>query len=355
MSLVRTLAHLAVPVTCLYVLALILMALCLVFLPEQGLALAGMGFAAYVVGLRHALDADHIAAIDTTVRELNARNVPSATVGFWFALGHSSVVIVTVALLVAGFAFLRREMSSEGSDLLHSLGVWGATFSIVFLIVLGVANLRRAVQIFRVTDGAHTHGGPLGLLTALLAPVISRISTAPRMYVVGVLFGLGFDTATTVGLFVLVGATVANLPWYALMLFPVLFTAGMVTLDTANGIAMHHAYRWAEGDAARRRRYNFVITLVSAVAALSIGLLGMVGLGAELLGNPGAPVIAVVDLMLQHLGLFLAGALLLLCLTLVARSRYRPDGWTLCDRKTHGSSGRIALRVSRAASKVRLG
>lgn len=247
--------------------------------------LLGTALLAYGFGLRHAVDADHIAAIDNVTRKLVHEGKRPVAVGFFFALGHSTVVILAVAALGAAASTLTDHLTT-----LQRIGGWlGGTFSALFLLAIAVANgfvlhsVWRALRRLRL--GAH-HGSEdidallnrRGLLARLLQPLLRLIRSSWHMFPLGVLFGLGFDTASEVALLALAVAQAGNgmsLP--ALMVLPVLFAAGMSLLDTADGVLMLGAYSWAFIEPTRKLLYNLVMTLVTVLVAVLIA-------GTEALG-----------------------------------------------------------------------
>ncbi|MHB1304895.1 MAG: HoxN/HupN/NixA family nickel/cobalt transporter [Acidiphilium sp.] len=231
------------------------------------LAMAGL---AWVFGLRHAIDADHVAAIDNAVRKLAGEGRPARLVGLFFSLGHSTVVVIlaAVAALAAGalHSHLHR-IEMVGSYL-------GTAISAGFLVIIAAGNV---MALRRDGDGA----APAGVLSRLLRPVLGCVRRDVGMYPVGFLFGLGFDTATEIGLLALSAAGAAHgLAFWRSMALPALFTAGMALLDTADSALMSGAYAWALREPARRRRYNMVLTSLSVVVALLIGGIELLGLFA---------------------------------------------------------------------------
>ncbi|THF76687.1 HoxN/HupN/NixA family nickel/cobalt transporter [Cohnella fermenti] len=241
-------------------------------------ALWGMGVIAYTLGLRHAFDADHIAAIDNTVRKLTQQNRNPLGVGFFFACGHSSVVLLMVIATTISMRWAQRKL-----PLLQDIGgVAGATVSGVFLIVVGIVNLFILMNLFEVRR--KYRAGELaaaelekslhvrGLLAWLTKPLIKLIGRSWHVYPLGFLFGLGFDTASEIALLAMSG-TAANqaLPIAGILALPLLFAAGMTLMDTANGVMAVKAYRWALREPLRKLRYNLVVTFIAIVAALSIG------------------------------------------------------------------------------------
>ena len=244
----------------------------------------GLGVTAYTLGMRHAFDADHIAAIDNTTRKLVAENgrAKSQTVGFWFSIGHSSVVLGLVCLLTLGVRVLAANLEDENSSLQQWTGLWGTSISGAFLILIGVLNLASLIAIWRVFRRMrggefdetqlerHLEAG--GVLTRVLRPVLRLVRRPVHMYPVGLLFGLGFDTVTEVGLLVIAGGAAATgLPWYAILVLPILFSAGMSLFDAIDGSFMSYAYDWAFARPLRKIYYNLVITGLSVAVALLIG------------------------------------------------------------------------------------
>jgi nickel/cobalt transporter (NiCoT) family protein len=263
-----------------------------------GLAV-GTGIAAYTLGLRHAFDADHISAIDNSTRKLMAEGKRPLTVGLFFSLGHSTVVFALALVLAGGIKALGGQVRTSGSTL-HGVASWvGTGVSGTFLYViaaLNVAVLWGTIKVVREMragrfDQAELEqrsrpGGVMGRVFGRF----SRAVTKPwQMYPIGLLFGLGFDTATEVALlFLAAGAAGAGLPFYAVLCLPVLFAAGMSLLDTVDGSFMNFAYGWALSKPARKVFYNVVITGLSVAVALVIGTIELVGLLAEKLGARGS-------------------------------------------------------------------
>ena len=244
----------------------------------------GLGVTAYTLGMRHAFDADHIAAIDNTTRKLVAENgrAKSQTVGFWFSIGHSSGVLGLVCLLTLGVRVLAANLEDENSSLQQWTGLWGTSISGACLILIGVLNLASLIAIWRVFRRMrggefdetqlerHLEAG--GVLTRVLRPVLRLVRRPVHMYPVGLLFGLGFDTVTEVGLLVIAGGAAATgLPWYAILVLPILFSAGMSLFDAIDGSFMSYAYDWAFARPLRKIYYNLVITGLSVAVALLIG------------------------------------------------------------------------------------
>ncbi|MFJ5530213.1 HoxN/HupN/NixA family nickel/cobalt transporter [Streptomyces sp. NPDC093261] len=259
----------------------------------------GIGVTAYTLGMRHAFDADHIAAIDNTTRKLMGEGRRPLSVGFWFSLGHSSVVFVLALLLSLGVKALAGPVRDDGSELHDITGIIGTTVSGAFLYLIAAINLVILAgiwKVFRQMRSGRFDEAALeeqlnsrGLMNRLLGRVMKSISKPWQMYPLGLLFGLGFDTATEIALLVLAGSGAASgLPWYAILCLPVLFAAGMSLLDTIDGSFMNFAYEWAFSKPVRKVYYNLTITGLSVAVALIIGTVELLGLFSERLGLHGA-------------------------------------------------------------------
>jgi high-affinity nickel-transport protein len=262
----------------------------------------GVGLTAYTLGLRHAFDADHIAAIDNTTRKLMSDGQRPLAVGFFFSLGHSTVVFALALLLATGVRAIIGPVGDDSSALHHYTGLIGTSVSGVFLYMIAILNVVVLVGILRVfarlrrgeydleIDGAELEQqlANRGLLNRFLGRFTKSITKSWHMYPVGLLFGLGFDTATEIALLVLAGTSAAaGLPWYAILCLPVLFTAGMCLLDTIDGSFMNFAYGWAFSNPVRKIYYNITITGLSVAVALLIGSIELLGLFAGQLGWRG--------------------------------------------------------------------
>jgi nickel/cobalt transporter (NiCoT) family protein len=277
----------------------------------------GLGLTAYTLGMRHAFDADHIAAIDNTTRKQLAEGGRPVSVGFWFSLGHSSVVLVLVALLAFGVRSLAGQLADSSSVLQQVTGVAGTVVSGVFLLLIGLVNLvvlAGIVGVFRRMrrggfDEAEleAHLDNRGLANRLIRGATRAVTKPRHMYPVGLLFGLGFDTATEVGLLVIAGGAAVSLPWYAVLTLPVLFAAGMCLLDTADGLFMRYAYGWANLRPVRKVYYNIAITGLSVAVALVIGGIELVSVLADKLGIRSGPVAAIASLDLGEVGFLMTG------------------------------------------------
>src|SRR5580698_11230578 len=258
----------------------------------------GIGVTAYTLGMRHAFDADHIAAIDNTTRKLMADGQRPLSVGFWFSLGHSSIVFALAFMLSLGVKAVVGPVRNSGSSLHHYTGLIGTSVSGTFLYLIAAINviiLVGIVKVFRdIRRGVYDeetleeHLNNRGLMNRILRPIMKSIDRPGQMYPVGMLFGLGFDTASEVALLVLASAGAAGgLPWYAILSLPVLFAAGMCLFDTIDGTFMNFAYGWAFSRPIRKVYYNITITTLSAVVAVFIGGVELLGLLSQQLGATG--------------------------------------------------------------------
>jgi nickel/cobalt transporter (NiCoT) family protein len=291
-------------------------------LGSTGVLGVGVGLTAYMLGVRHAFDADHIASIDNTTRKLVGEGRPSVSAGFWFSLGHSSVVFAASLLLVAGVRSVAGVVQDENSQVAQTLGLIGTLVAGTFLVIIGLMNLGAAVGIAQIFRRMRTgefdeaelerHLHRRGFLTRVLGRVVRRVSKPWHLYPVGLLMGLGFDTATQVALLVLAAGSAAFvLPWYAILVLPVLFAAGMSLFDTADGILMSRAYGWAFLKPIRKVFYNLAVTLLSVTVALVIGLLVLIGLVVERFDLESGPLLWVASLDLGHVGFAIVGLFVL--------------------------------------------
>jgi high-affinity nickel-transport protein len=250
--------------------------------------LLGTALLAYGLGLRHAIDADHIAAIDNVTRKLMHDGRRPVTTGFFFSLGHSTVVVLaSIAIAATALAF------GTSFAAFHDVGgVIGTLVSAMFLLAIAVMNVFILVSVYRAfhrvkNGGAYVEedldmllaGG--GLLARVFRPLFGMVRKSWHMYPLGLLFGLGFDTATEIGLLGISAAEAARgMSIWSILVFPALFTAGMALVDTADSVLMLGAYGWAAAKPMRKLYYNLTITFVSVVVALLVGgveALGLVG------------------------------------------------------------------------------
>jgi high-affinity nickel-transport protein len=257
--------------------------------------LLGTAVLAYVFGLRHAFDADHIAAIDNVVRKLIQGGKSPYSAGFFFSLGHSTIVVLASLAIAATAAALQG-----GLDAFHAIGgAIGTGVSALFLLIVGIANLmilkavwsafaraRRGETIVDEDLDALLAGR--GLFIRLFRPLFRVVSRSWHLYPIGFLFGLGFDTATEIGLLGISATQAAQgLSFWTILVFPALFTAGMSLLDTTDSVLMTGAYGWAFVNPIRKLWYNLTITAASVVVALLIGGLEAFGLIGDRLGLDG--------------------------------------------------------------------
>jgi high-affinity nickel-transport protein len=282
-------------------------------------ALLGFGVLAYTLGLRHAFDADHIAAIDNTVRKLAQQKTNPTGVGFYFSLGHSSVVCLMTAVVALAVSWAQTNLPS----LEHTGGLIGTSVSGVFLILIGILNLIVLIQIFHIflkmrhephdDEQLERLLNSRGFVARLLNPLFKLVNRSWHVFPLGFLFGLGFDTASEVALLAIAaGASQSALPVAAIMALPLLFAAGMSLLDTADGVFMASAYHWAFRTPLRKIYYNMSITALSVVAALFIGLVELIQLLAPKLAMEGKFWDWVLQLEFGNLGYILVGMFVLM-------------------------------------------
>jgi high-affinity nickel-transport protein len=279
---------------------------------------AGLGLTAYTLGMRHAFDADHIAAIDNTTRKLMADGKRPVSVGFWFSLGHSTIVFALCLLLAAGVRALAGQVENGSSSLHTVTGLIGTGVSGFFLLVIGVLNLvvlRQIIGVFRAMRAGQYNETELddylnkrGFMNRFLGKATRAVTKPWHMYPVGVLFGLGFDTATEVALLVLAGgAAASSLPWYAILTLPILFAAGMSLFDAMDGCFMNFAYGWAFSKPVRKVYYNITITSLSVAVALIIGTIEVVSIFADQLNITNGPIAWTANLNLNYVGFAIVG------------------------------------------------
>jgi len=259
--------------------------------------LLGTALLAYGLGVRHAIDADHIAAIDNVTRKLMQERQRPVAVGLFFSLGHSTVVILaTVAIAITATAL----QGGTRLEMLHDVGgIIGTLVSAFFLLTIAVMNLFILAAVYRAFHRVRA-GGPFveedlnallagrGLLARMLRPLFRMIRRSWHMYPLGFVFGLGFDTATEIGLLGISAAGASRgLPIWSILVFPALFTAGMALLDTTDSMLMLGAYRWAYVKPIRKLYYNMTITFASVLVALLVGGIEALGLVVKQLGLRG--------------------------------------------------------------------
>jgi nickel/cobalt transporter (NiCoT) family protein len=259
----------------------------------------GTGILALTLGMRHAFDADHISAIDNTTRKLMSEGKRPLSTGFFFSLGHSSVVFVLSVLLNFGIRALNDQVKNSNSGLHQVTSIVGTSVSGTFLYLIAGLNIVILVSILRVffdlrrgrynEEELDEQLNKRGLMNRFFGPLARRIDTPWKMYPIGVLFGLGFDTATEIALLVLSGTAVANgLPFYAVLSLPLLFAGGMSFLDTLDGCFMNFAYGWAFARPVRKVYYNIIITGLSVSVAFLIGTVEILGLLQQELNLSGS-------------------------------------------------------------------
>ncbi|MBV9471352.1 MAG: HoxN/HupN/NixA family nickel/cobalt transporter [Solirubrobacterales bacterium] len=287
-------------------------------LGASGTFTVGVGLTAYTLGMRHAFDADHISAIDNTTRKLMAEGKRPMSVGFFFSLGHSTIVFALAFLFAIGIKALNGQVRNDSSTL-HNVTNWigtGVSGSFLYVIAgLNVVILLGILKVFReMRSGQYSEAELEARLQArgLMGRVFGRFSRAVtrpwQMYPVGVLFGLGFDTATEVALlFLAAGAAGAGLPFYAILCLPILFAAGMSLLDTLDGSFMNFAYGWAFSRPVRKVFYNIAVTGLSVAVALVIGTIELSGLIAQKLNAQGSFWSWLEKININTLGLIVVG------------------------------------------------
>ncbi|WP_253665234.1 HoxN/HupN/NixA family nickel/cobalt transporter [Thermus scotoductus] len=280
-------------------------------------AILGMGLLAYTLGLRHAFDADHIAAIDNTVRKLVQQGQNPSGVGFYFSLGHSTVVFAAGVATVIAAKWLQDKIPAFQ----EVGGLIGTLVSGIFLLVIALLNLIIWVDIwrlFRALRRGEYRPESLdvllmnrGLVARLAKPLWRFISKSWHVYSLGLLFGLGFDTASQISLLALSAASAEALSLPGILALPLLFAAGMSLMDTADGVFMTRAYGWAFSTPLRKLYYNLTVTGLSVVAALLIGSIELLQVLREKLGFKGRFWDWLGNLELGGLGYLLVGLFVL--------------------------------------------
>jgi high-affinity nickel-transport protein len=287
-------------------------------LAGSGAFAIGTGVTAYTLGLRHAFDADHITAIDNTTRKLMAEGERPMSVGFFFSLGHSTIVFALAFVFAIGAKALGGQLKNDASTL-HTVTSWiGTGVSGTFLYVIAALNvviLWGIIKVFlEMRTGRYNEReleeqlNSRGLMNRFFGRFSRAVTKSWHMYPIGMLFGLGFDTASEVGLlFLAVGAAGAGLPFYAIVCLPILFAAGMSLLDTIDGSFMNFAYGWAFSKPVRKVFYNITITGLSVAVALVIGTIEIVGLLATKLNARGSFWAWWENINMNTLGLIIVG------------------------------------------------
>ena len=276
------------------------------------------GILAYTLGMRHAFDADHIAAIDNTTRKLISEGKRPLSVGFFFSLGHSSVVFILAVLLNFGIKALNSGVSNTRSGLRHYTGLIGTIVSGSFLYIIAILNIVILVSIVRIflemrrglydQDEMDRQLNSRGMMNRFFGPMARRIDTPWKMYPIGFLFGLGFDTATEVAFLILAGsAVVGGLPFWAVLSLPLLFAAGMSLFDTADGLFMNFAYGWAFFQPVRKVYYNITITGLSVGVAFIIGTIELLSVLQSQLNLHGGIWSFSASFNINHAGFIIVG------------------------------------------------
>jgi len=279
----------------------------------------GLGGLAYAFGLRHAFDADHISAIDNTTRKLLQEGKKPLGVGFFFSLGHSTVVFLIALALGFATQFVVSNVISANGELKSVGGLIGTGVSGVFLLLIGIVNLIILLDILklfrRMRAGAYDRPSlehelvAGGLLTRLFGRLFRLITRSWQMYLVGFLFGLGFDTASEISfLAISAGAAAQHIPIYALISLPLIFAAGMSLMDTADGAFMSRAYSWAFSNPVRKVFYNLTVTALSVFVALFVGLFELSQLLIQQLDLRGGAWDAIGRMNLGVMGFVIVGA-----------------------------------------------
>jgi nickel/cobalt transporter (NiCoT) family protein len=280
----------------------------------------GIGLTAYTLGLRHAFDADHIAAIDGTTRKLMSEGQRPLSIGFFFSLGHSTVVFALALLFAFGLRAIGGQVADDASALHDVTGLVGTLVSGTFLTLIGILNLVLLVgivRVFRRMRHEHVDERELdaqleqrGALNRFYCRFTKAVARPWQMYPIGMLFGVGFDTATEVALlFLAAGAAFGGLPFYAILCLPILFAAGMSLLDTLDGAFMRFAYGWAFAQPVRKLYFNMTITGLSVAIALVIGLLELASIVAEKLDLTRGVWSFIANVDLNLVGFFVVGVL----------------------------------------------
>ena len=300
--------------------------------PTAGVSFFALGVLCYVLGLRHGVDADHIAAIDNTTRKLLQDQQRPLTVGTWFSLGHSTIVVGLIVALVIAFRSIADAIGA-----IQSFGtIAGALVSGTFLFLIGLINVVICVDIYRIFRGLRkgeyseaqldeqlVHRG---FMNRYFGGLFRLVRTPRQVYPIGVLFGLGFDTATEVaaiGVTVALGVSVTAIPVYAVLVLPLLFTCGMVLVDTTDGITMRYAYGWAFLKPIRKIYYNLTVTIISVLVAFVIGGVELASVLARALGLTGGVWDRLGNLDLASLGFLVVGTFVVTWLAAMAVYRYK--------------------------------
>jgi len=290
-----------------------------VFYSARYPTLAGLGVVAYLFGLRHAFDADHISAVDDTIRYMLQKGKKPLGIGFFFSLGHSTIVFALAVAIIFSAAAVKQELP----QLQNIGGIIGASVSGTFLWIIGILNFLVLLDILKVwgqaKTGKHSHAhldellSQRGFMNRLFGGRLQKvINHSWQMYPLGLLFGLGFDTASEVGLLAMTaGASAGNLPVPAVLALPVLFAAGMSLMDTTDGVLMVKAYNWAFLNPVRKIYYNITTTALSVAVALVIGTIELLQVMINMLDLKGPVFDYVENLDFGILGYVIVGIFLL--------------------------------------------
>jgi high-affinity nickel-transport protein len=295
---------------------------------------------AFVLGLRHAVDCDHLAAIDNVTRQFLSRGETPISVGFWFALGHSAVVVVITAAVAGGYSMMLHASTSLMEDMAAVAGF----LSVTLLAGIGLLNARIAVELFVVWMGqgsessddervkaadGHAHATFHTALSgfSFLSGVFNRVDRPYKMFGAGLLFGLSFDTATQVGLIGMaaISGTSGKLPPALVLLFPLCFSSGMCLVDSGNGLLMLATYSWAKVRPSQKVFYNFLVTSMSAIIALCIGSLELLQVVCRMADLHGPFWDAVSGVDMAAIGYGIVGTFVVVFVAAVCFSCMRPD------------------------------
>jgi high-affinity nickel-transport protein len=314
-------------------------------------ALLGTALLIYGLGLRHAVDADHIAAIDNVTRKLMQQGQSPVSVGFFFAMGHSTIVVFVAVLIASAAAMFSRVESLKNIG-----GAISASVSALFLIAIAAINLVVFVSIYKryralrrgdpfIEDDLDVLLAKRGFLTRIFRPLFGFVTRGWHMFPLGFLFGLGFDTATEIAMFGIAAAQAAKgVSFEAVLVFPTLFAAGMSLVDTTDGVVMLGAYTWAFVKPVRKLYYNMTVTLVSVVIALFIGGIETLGLLSEKLDLEGSfwHGINALDAHFNSLGFAIVGVFI--AAWLISYVIYHLKGIDRLDMQLPGASSRGSRR-----------
>lgn len=293
--------------------------------------LSGLGIVAYVLGLRHGVDCDHIAAIDNTTRKLIQQGKPRFTVGTWFSLGHSTIVFGLIATIV----FVTRSVIGKIPALQNWGNIAGTLISGAFLFIIGFINLLVVFGVYHLFKQAkrgeineeqlEEFMANRGFLNRLFRPLFKFVNDAWQIYPIGVLFGLGFDTATEVALIAIsVGVGVSSsVPLWQIMVLPLLFTCGMVLTDTSDGVTMRMAYAWAFLTPLKKIFYNLTVTVMSVLVAFVIGGIELIQVLASELNLIGGFWNTLQNLDFETMGFVIVGVFVVTWLSAYAVWKYK--------------------------------